>query len=640
MTKIVSSIDYEEIVSRIQSVYQSCSTTEQMQLLQILREVSDKGYSYTLEKLWLADFKEVPVSIDEFICNPIYLGTTNRNGEAVYPFWRETVSDIFSKGNQYNEIILSGATRIGKTSTATIISAYMLYKLMLYRDPWKYFKKKEASRFTLVYANLNEKLAKGVAYREFNDTLKESEWFCQHGTFSSSKRNFYYIPDNEKIDIIPISDPSQALGMQVWCSTNDEVNFAKAGVKDIRIAKAHMKKLYDTINARISGTFRIKGEVYGKMITCSSKNTDSDFLSGHIETQLNSGNTHLYLVDKPQWDVLPPEMFSNKKFYFTIGDRYKKGFVVPEENEDEMHLKDYEAQGYKVMSAPLEMKSSFIADYDIALRDLAGVSVIGALGFITQEIVTPCISQERHNPFFTDEIVVGKRDNHSIEEYFHLASVPQELKDCIMNIHLDLSETGDRTGIGGTCVCGQKIVEDMSGKKVSLPYFKEVFSVGVKNPPNDRLSFQKVVNFMEWLRNSGFNIGVISADQYQSSYLLEVLELRGFQTKKISVDRSPDPYIGLKHLLHDQRIELIKNELRETELVRLEQTNGKIDHPADGSKDLSDCLAGATWTLTIDHVEDQPSNASVIGAISAVNQPNRSPGSSLPIFNNSFTVLR
>ena len=48
------------------------------------------------------------------------MGRVNRNGEAVYPFWKHTIRDIFDHGNQYNEIALSGATRIGKTSTAII----------------------------------------------------------------------------------------------------------------------------------------------------------------------------------------------------------------------------------------------------------------------------------------------------------------------------------------------------------------------------------------------------------------------------------------------------------------------------------------------------------------------------------------
>lgn len=572
----------DTLPTRIQEIYDTCSKQEQEILVQILQELSTDGDSSTYRNLWLQDFKEVPVSIDQFICDPYYLGSVNRNGEAVYPFWRKTLRDIFNSGNKYTEIILGGATRIGKTSTAIIIGSYMLYRFMLYRNPHEYFKKKEISKFSFIFANLTKDLALGVAYREFNDTLKASPFFNEHGSFSRSDRNFYYIPEGDKIEIIGVSDASQALGRQVVFAFIDECNFAKSGVKDINKAKSNMKALYDTINARISGSFRIGGEVYGKLVTGSSKNTDSDFLSGHIENQLNSGNTHLYLVDEPQWKILPPSMFSDEKFYFTVGDRYKRGFVVPKENEDEAHLQEYADQGYQVIEAPAELRKNFLADYDISLRDIAGISVVGAMGFITQESITPCISQDRHNPFYTDILQIGSKDNASIEQYFHIDAVPSNLRRQYISIHLDLAEVSDRQGIVGTCVDGSKIVDDFDGRKVSLPYFRELFAVGIEAPRGDRMSFQKVINFLVWLRRNGFNIGIISTDQFQSSYVRETLAQQGFNTAKISVDRSEDPYIGLRNVLYDQRIELIKNQIQEDELVNLQRINNRIDHPPDG----------------------------------------------------------
>lgn len=567
---------------RIRSIYSSSSEREKYYLKQILVELSQTGSSRTYENIWLSDFKEIPVSINQFISDPEYLGKTNRNGEAVYPFWKDTLSEIFRAGNKYNEIILSGATRIGKTSTAIVIASYMLYRLMLYRNPHEYFKKKEVSRFSIIFANLTKDLALGVAFREFNDTLKESPWFNAHGSFSKSERNFYYIPEGDKIEIIPVSDSAQALGKQTWFALIDETNFAKAGIKDINKAKQHMKSLYDTINARISGTFRLGGDVYGKLVASSSKNTDSDFLSDHIESQLNSGNKHLYLVDEPQWKILPPEMFSSEKFYFTVGDRYKRGFVIPKEHEDDDHFKEYESQGYRIIEAPEELRRNFIADYDIALRDIAGISVTGTMGFITQEVITPCVSETRYNPFYTDTIQIGTHDNASIEEFFHLEAVPSELKHCYMSIHLDLAEISDRQGIAGTVVDGSKIVEDMNGRKISMPFFREIFVVGIEAPRGDRMSYQKVINFLMWLRRNGFNIGIVSTDQFQSSYVRETLSQQGFNTTKISVDRSEDPYIGLKNILYDQRIELVKNQVQEDELVNLQRIGNRIDHPTNG----------------------------------------------------------
>lgn len=619
---------YETAVDRIKGSFNSCSKQEQKLMLQILNEMAQNGYSYTLETIWLADFKEIPVSIDQFLDDSYYLGQTNNYGKNVYPFWRQTFKDIFSAGNKYNEIILSGATRLGKSTSCTTMTAYMLYRLMLYRNPHEYFNKKAVSKFTIGFANLTKELATSVCYREFNDTLKESPWFCDHGSFTRSDRNFYYLPEGDKIEIIPASSGEQLLGKQVWCCTIDEANFAKTGVKDITIAKRHMKNLYDTVNARISGTFRIGGEVYGKLFTASSKNQDNDYLSEHIETQLKAGNTHLYLVDEPQWKVLPKRMFSDEVFHFTVGDRYKRGFVIPAEIDDEAHREEYEKQGYQVVEAPAEFRKNFLADYDISLRDIAGISVAGSMGFITQETLTPCIAQDRVNPFFEDILVIGKDDDLEIADFFHLEVVPQEFKYQQLDIHLDLAESHNRTGIVGCCVSGSKIIETDEGKKVSLPFIKEVFAVAIEAPRGHKMSFQKVVNFLFWLRQNHFNIGTVSADKFQSTFLLQVLEQQNFAVKPNSVGM--DQFIGLRNLITDQRIELVKCQLQEDELINTQRANNKIIHPEDeggGHGDVADALSGSTSMLISEGVSARPSAKNLAAIASSVNRgtANRQP---------------
>lgn len=623
--------DYDSVVSRIKQIYRSCSASEQSMLQQILSELAVSGYSYTYEQIYLSDFKEVPVSIDQFLNDPAYMGNATNQGASIYPFWRSMMADLFSQGNKYNEIVLSGSTRIGKTHSMVFILSYMLYRLMIYRDPRAYFKKSPTTRFYIAFANLTQELAHGVAYRTYNDTLRESDWFQNHGKFSRSDRKFYYIPEGDKIDIIAGSDAAHMLGLALFAVGIDECNFAKAGVKDITLAKQHMKNLYDTVNARISGSFRIGGEVYGKMVTASSKNTDSDFLSGHIENQLNAGNTHLYLVDEPQWKVLPKEMFSNEVFHFTVGDRYKRGFVIPEADDDEAHRAEYKRQGYRVVEAPAELRKNFLADYDISLRDIAGISVAGSMGFVTQADITPCVAQDRQNPFFEDVIEIGVEDTKEITDFFHDEVVPKELKVQEMHIHVDLAETHNHTGIVGCCVTGNKVLEQEDGKKVALPFIKEVFSVEIKAPRGQRQSFQKVINFLVYLRQHYYNIGVISTDQYQSSFLRETLNQQGFRTSKFAVDM--DQFIGLRNLLLDQRIELNRNDKQESELISIQRANNKIIIPedSDGSHgDTAVALAGATFSLVSEQVTARPPAKNIAAIAAAVNSGRgRSPMSSV-----------
>ena len=782
----MESPDYDDVIDRITKIYSSCLPNEQRVFESILQEVADKGYSNTLEQIWLKDFVEVPVSIDTFISDSLYLGETNDNGSMVYPFWKEALEDIFTESKSYSEIVFSGATRIGKTSTAITGMAYMLYRLMIYRNPHKFFRKKSVSKFTVAFANLTKDLAKGVGYREFNTTLKQSEWFNRHGKFSQSESNYYYIPDGDRIEIIPASDSAHLLGKQLWCLSGDtvvctskgnrrleslvdqqvrvrqynpktrktelskakvvltkyayrlttvlftngmrvtgtpehklmlitgryeeleklqpgnvmkakpgsdpcvvesvsnsnyvvpvpvydvvnvephhnfliydktsksyvvshncllmdEVNFARAGIKDVNKAKVQMKQMYDTGNARITGTFKIRGQVYGKMFTCSSKNSDSDYLSDHIESQLNAGNTSLYLVDEPQWKVLPPEMFSTDTFYIAVGDRYKKGFVVSDENSDETHLQAYRDEGYNVVEVPRDFLSNFKSDFDISLRDIAGIAVVGAMGFITQESVTVNVSTERKNPFLFDIIVCGTSDNETIERNFHSEYVPHELKHMPMYVHVDFAEVSDHTGICGVVCDGTKVIfDELTNKKVVMPSYSQVFQVAIEAPRGDRMSFQKVINFLVWLRRSGFNVRKVTTDQYQSSYVRETLKQQGFDVDKVSVDSSEDPYIALRNVLQDQRISLVKHELQEDELVHLKRMNGRIDHPPQSStsdqednysrsgppgngygkgvgKDCADALAGSLWTAIQDGGKPEPTAKQMTNMIASLN---------------------
>lgn len=221
----------ESVVQRIQDIYQSSTVQEQKLLRQILVEIADTGDSQTYRDIWLEDFKEVPVSIDQFIADPYYLGEVTDKGKKVYPFWKQTLHDIFVHGNKYNEIILSGATRIGKTSTSVTVMAYMLYRLMLYRDPHDYFDKKRISKFTIAFANLTKDLAAGVAFAEFNQTLKHSKWFMDHGTMNKGTVNPIYIPEGDNIEIIAGSSASNFLGMQIWCLVGSTKILTTDGVK-------------------------------------------------------------------------------------------------------------------------------------------------------------------------------------------------------------------------------------------------------------------------------------------------------------------------------------------------------------------------------------------------------------------------
>ena len=567
-----------DVPAKIQSIYNDCNDEEKQILIDILTELSQYGESETYKNLWLEDYKEIPVDLDTFLCNDRYLGKVTRNGEGIYPYWKTAMHQIFDAGNKYHECLFTGATRIGKSFTGITCAAYMLYRLMCLRDPQKFFNKKGESKFSLLFFNVTKELAQSVAYREFNDTLAASPWFMEHGTLSKSERNFYYIPEGGKIVIEAGSDVAHSLGKQIFCGFMDEINFAKSGIKDINKAKANIKATYDSIVARVEGTFRQNGEVWGKIFAVSSKKGDSDFMEDHIQQQMTAGNEHMIVFDKPQWEVLPPGQFNPEKFYIAIGDRHHRGFVV--ENDSEQALSELKEQGYQLMQVPLDMKTNFLADFDISLRDLAGIAVPGALSFISQDILDTNLVQDRQNPFLNEILEIGTKDSYTIEEFFHMELVPKYIKNMDLFIHLDLSLNDDKSGISGSGIVDRKDIVQDNGKAVSMPVFAHAFSVDIKAPRGDKIPYAKITNFIVWLRSQGFNIELISRDQFQSEYMAQLLEAQGFKTEKISLDRTPDGYMALRSILLEQRVQMLDVKLLQDELIYLQRDSltGKVDH--------------------------------------------------------------
>lgn len=450
------------------------------------------------------------------------------------------------------------------------------------------------------------------------------------------------VPVYDVIEAAPLHNFVVDAGSHIVLSNCDEVNFSRSGVKDVKKAKRDMQDTYNTISARVKGTFRKGGKVFGKMFAISSKKSDSDFMEDYVNRQLTAGaGESMYIFDKPQWEVLPESMFSRQKFFIAVGDRHKKGFVIPENQSGPESLDELREQGYKILTPPIDMKPEFSADFEIALRDLAGISVPGALSYITQDSITRCIDYNRKNAFYNDILQIGTKDSFTIEEFFHFKEI-EHLKNIPTYIHLDLSLNTDKSGITGVGISGRKDISDIDGKTTSCIALSHLFTVSLQAPRGDAIPYDKVYQFLLWLRRQGLNIRGISRDQFQSEYLGQLLQSSGFQVDKLSLDRTPDGYIALKSVLLEERIDMLDCNLLQDELIHLQRdaTTGKIDHPVGGSKDAADSLAGAVWNAILKNPSVPISNAVVNRAIASVNGPKvNSPSHSRDLLGHSMQQL-
>lgn len=577
--------DLSNILNISREQFDKLNSSEKQVVLQILQEMQTEGRSETLESLWYADYDEIPVSVEEFITNPRYLGKSTRNGESIYPYWRHKYNEIFDDSLNYEEIVLTGAIGVGKTRTAVICLCYLLYKLMCLKNPQEYFKFNEGDKITIFFLNINLKLAEGVGYKTMHQYLLNSPWFMERGT-QSGRTNLVYNPPHN-IGITYGSKSDHALGQQVYCAFLDEVDFTKGGIKggDVLNMQNGIMQAYTTIKERINSRFIKNGIQYGRLFLVSSKKSEHDFIEAYIR-KMKSETDKMLVVDEPQWVIKPEGTFSKETFPVAVGNKSLKSRVLNENISDE-ERKSIIKQGYEILDVPVSLRQSFILDVNTALMNLAGRSVAGATSFFNYDMFSRCYISDYKNPFVTDILTIGLHDDLTIADFFELESVPLAVRSMPQFIHIDGSLTGDKTGISSVGVSGKKETKQYAGAQEIITeelLYKHIFSVDIQAPQGTEISLEKTRQFIYYLKAVGFNIRGISVDGYQSADTRQILLTQGYSVDLISLDKTPQGYLALRSAMNDQRIGLISIDLLETELIQLQRDvqSGKIDHPIDG----------------------------------------------------------
>jgi LAGLIDADG-like domain/Intein splicing domain len=82
---------------------------------------------------------------------------------------------------------------------------------------------------------------------------------------------------------------------------------------------------------------------------------------------------------------------------------------------------------------------------------------------------------------------------------------------------------------------------------------------------------------------------------HNSEMPLQMLEARGFEVDKLSIDKDKSVYTAWRAGFEEHRIRLPRNEQMLREAEQLLEMDKKYDHPPDGSKDTTDAASGAYY---------------------------------------------
>ena len=590
------------------------SPEEKEVALNILKEFANSGTSKQYDDLKYSDYEEVPVDIETFMHDKRYLGNALYNKEGkftIFPYWETKLKQIFPSPTDtaYNTIVLTGAIGLGKSTIAVICLLYLLYRLLCLKDPYLYYGLQPIDKITISLMNITLENAKGVALDKMNQMILSSEWFLAHGEMCGTV-NLEYRPQKH-IELITASSNNQVIGRALFGNFTDEVNFGLTS--DVEKLKKKQKTLISQVDARMKSRF-LRGTYLPTMnIIASSKNSDQSFLEDFIQSKVQNESKNTLIVDEPQW-VVDSRKDTPEKFYVAVGNKFLANEVLPM-NAPESLVEEYRAKGYSMLQVPIGYRENFVENIDGALTDIAGIATASSLKYISGMKWHECINENIKNPFTKEVLEVGdaKEDFTQYYDYFDLSQVPIELKARPLYIHLDMSVSGDKTGIGGVWIKDKYTVPDDTSQSKSL-FYRVAFSCAIKAPKGAQVSFEKNKQFIYWLRDQGFKIKKITSDTFQSAPVLQDLRAHGFDCDIQSVDRLTgegknkicEPYHYFRSTIYDKRIEVYKTQLLTEEVIGLEKlSDGHVDHTTSGrnSKDISDAVCGAVFEAS-KHAEE------------------------------------
>ena len=541
-------------------------------------------------------YEEIPVSIDTFLEDPQYLGGTTNCGKAIYPAWRTAMREIFEDPYKYTTLVFTGSIGTGKSTIAVFVALYMLYCLLCLKDPHAYFGiEATQNNIMFIFNNLTlSKAYKGVMGTFMGHCLK-SPWFLARGRVVGDV-NKTYLP-NKRVRFDIASEEYHVTSTDCFCFIFDEANDQLHSTANYQDSMA--MQILNAANQRIRSRFRAKDRstFFGKSIVISSKQSEMAFLEQYTQDMLNKDPEHIYVFDKPQWEVIPIELSGNT-FNVAYGNKNAKSRIMsPDENVEET-----KQQGYKVLSVPIEYRKDFEDNLNRALTEVAGVSVSYIDKFFSREYVMMAVDRHRPHPFSQDVLIIGLKDDKAYKDYFDPSKIPAEWQTEKIYMHFDTSKNKDRTGISA-----------VSQSRTNPEEIHHLFTIYIEAPKNDQICFKKHEDFIFYLYDElGWDIKNASSDGFNSAQLKQNFVLHGIEADYISPDRTSVPYLSLQRLLYDGLMKILDIPLLEKELFELNMNNEtqRIDHPAVyGSKDGSDSVACAVQNC-INHrtAEDFVSN--------------------------------
>ena len=199
----------------------------------------------------------------------------------------------------------------------------------------------------------------------------------------------------------------------------------------------------------------------------------------------------------------------------------------------------------------------------------------------------------------------GKNLKEGWQVKFRFSDELQPIPGALYCLHGDLAIKGDRAGVAMSHV---KEYQTFSGegedeRPIVTNDFVFSFEADIRDADHPREVQIRWYRQLIWeLIDRGFEIVLVTFDQFQSTDMTQTLNMYGIESGLLSLDRNDKVYQTFKDVILDRRLHSYRpdtldgeDSLVMTEIKKLRRVGRKIDHLPGQSKDEADALAGSVF---------------------------------------------
>ena len=492
------------------------------------------------------ELEEEPVSIQTFVQDRKYLGLPELSPiqleivrHSTQIFKEKTLQKLYGEeeGSEWykkytdNEVICMLGKGSGKDHCARISIAYTAYLLHCLRDPLSYFGKANGVYIDLLNLAVNAQQAQRVFFEPLKNLLLSSPFFNEVGFEPRVSEIFFF---SRPVRCFSGHSESEGWeGYEVLTVILDEIAAFKTDAElrgEVR-SKGSASAIYNMSKLSVMSRFP---EV-GKVILLSFPRYKGDFIQTRFINANEKNEPKTWTIKAATWEVNPT--------------------IEREQLESEYIRNPIEARA-RFECEPPNMEDAYFRDPDLVRK---------AFNYADSPI---------------DE------DDSSFKRWFNGSDGRTRF------IHVDLALKRDRAALCMVHSPGMKEIQTSMGVE-TLPVVNMDLVYSWEATVGNEINFASIRQMIVDLCRK-FDVALVTFDRWQSVEMIQSLRAQGINADFHSVKKAD--YDTLLTAIYDTRLRGYWNEiLVEEELLKLRLFgNNKIDHPATGSKDLADALAGAT----------------------------------------------